>query len=702
MESRGAEASQLVDGTGPAGTAEGEGGASASADNGKHPRDKNETRHGSPQVEENFSGIYWDEWQPEIRYLIHHSEACISISDASSDSPEWREGPLVLKNNNEIELWNMTASFKDGRISWSNGSHWSKVQEPDESRKQIVPASTVAGKAVQVFDQEVESKLEKASALWDMASSVQSALLNRALTTTDAVFNQAVLSNEHWRQASNQEAPKRDGTMKVANQLCDAVDTNRDKVFDGPEMQQTFRGMVHEEVPPDAEKRLKEKPIQRWTEDDVSFWFAVLSRDDTLAFPVEDLDWEDTRQRARNLKIDGTRLQTLDAEGWQELGIRHPIVRIHLMSKVSEVAKQGAEILKKPANFQGQIRLNVKVKIIAVWDIDTVSQTFYCHFVVVCTTEGIRDIKTAKGVKIHSGNWEPRLRFLNQISTDTWHCSDQLTENGELQFTIRVEGQFSESYQLKNFPFDTQKLTLKMSTSHRDRKDGSVYPLAFAFDKESKVETNNFGASNVWSLQDWIEAAPELDEERPVLLIKMTARRYCGSYLWNVYFPLMLINLMCLTVWAVAYDDPGSRLQISLAMVLIAVAFKTQISDYLPRISYITTLDWYVIFSFVFQALVVAENGIMGLMARRYGEEEHDALVEADKWMGFVFLFLFCFLHIVAGSDSFCKLSTGKRKIASGTGGSGKRRASKDHSKVHPPLEDVTQLTSTTPPPEKS
>lgn len=66
----------------------------------------------------------------------------------------------------------------------------------------------------------------------------------------------------------------------------------------------------------------------------------------------------------------------------------------------------------------------------------------------------------------------------------------------------------------------------------------------------------------------------------------------------------------------------------SLTMVLTAVAFKLQIADSLPKLSYPTLIDWYVLASFFFIFSVVVQNVLMGL-AQNEQDEDRDKDIDA-------------------------------------------------------------------------
>jgi len=85
---------------------------------------------------------------------------------------------------------------------------------------------------------------------------------------------------------------------------------------------------------------------------------------------------------------------------------------------------------------------------------------------------------------------------------------------------------------------------------------------------------------------------------------------------------MIVINGLALGAFAVPRSDTADRMSVSMTMVLTAVAFKLQIADSLPDLSYLTLLDGWVLASFLFIAAVAVEN----IFAESHLADEEDEL----------------------------------------------------------------------------
>ena len=91
-------------------------------------------------------------------------------------------------------------------------------------------------------------------------------------------------------------------------------------------------------------------------------------------------------------------------------------------------------------------------------------------------------------------------------------------------------------------------------------------------------------------------------------------------YIWKLFLPMMLIVFMS---WAVFWIDPeqiGPRISLSLISMLNIIAYNFAISTFIPRISYLTLADKYIMgcLIIVFFALV---EGIGSSTLAAHGKE---------------------------------------------------------------------------------
>jgi hypothetical protein len=71
------------------------------------------------------------------------------------------------------------------------------------------------------------------------------------------------------------------------------------------------------------------------------------------------------------------------------------------------------------------------------------------------------------------------------------------------------------------------------------------------------------------------------------------------SILFNMMFALLVVDFMVWTAHGVPIGDLADRLSVNLTLLLTAMAFKFVLSDTLPPTPYLTTMERYVLWTFV-------------------------------------------------------------------------------------------------------
>jgi len=134
----------------------------------------------------------------------------------------------------------------------------------------------------------------------------------------------------------------------------------------------------------------------------------------------------------------------------------------------------------------------------------------------------------------------------------------------------------------------------------------------------SIINLGNFAASNVFTLSPlakfkFEETLPEESTSgkiRPICKIIMTVRRKPAFHSYNVNMPLLVIQVMTLSSFCIDREEVADRLQISVTMMLTAIAFKLQISDEIPHLSYLTLIGMLVLATFLFIFVIVIQNAV--------------------------------------------------------------------------------------------
>ena len=103
-------------------------------------------------------------------------------------------------------------------------------------------------------------------------------------------------------------------------------------------------------------------------------------------------------------------------------------------------------------------------------------------------------------------------------------------------------------------------------------------------------------------------------------------------YFGNIVFPNFLIVGGCFGAFVINRDEVADRLSVTVTLMLAAVAFRFVVSEYLPRVSYLTYMDYYLLTGFVSLVLLIFENAFAG--SSRLTPEQADSM---DDWCFTIF-----------------------------------------------------------------
>jgi len=211
----------------------------------------------------------------------------------------------------------------------------------------------------------------------------------------------------------------------------------------------------------------------------------------------------------------------------------------------------------------------------------------------------------------------------------------------------RLWGNFSQPLKLHDFPFDRQQLEVPIIAT-------GYTPEEVEMISYSEI-TNGIGrnlSNPDWSVINW-KAEPivfrpgsELMEPLAGFALSVTVERRYNFLVAKVIIPLILIMAMS---WVVFWMDPkdggSSQIGVGVTAMLTLVAFTFAISSNLPKVPYLTRLDYFVLFSTMLVFLSLAEVTFTSYQAR-IGRVELARSI--DRWARWCFPLMF--LLITMGS----------------------------------------------------
>jgi hypothetical protein len=90
-----------------------------------------------------------------------------------------------------------------------------------------------------------------------------------------------------------------------------------------------------------------------------------------------------------------------------------------------------------------------------------------------------------------------------------------------------------------------------------------------------------------------------LDEQCDTYTMQVVIHRESLNVLWNMCFSLFVIDCLVFTAHGIPIGDLADRLSVNLTLLLTAMAFKWVLNDGIPNVPYLTTMEIYVVLTFL-------------------------------------------------------------------------------------------------------
>eukprot|EP00483_Globobulimina_turgida_P001747 UN01749 len=161
-------------------------------------------------------------------------------------------------------------------------------------------------------------------------------------------------------------------------------------------------------------------------------------------------------------------------------------------------------------------------------------------------------------------------------------------------------------------------------------------------------------------LSPWID----FTGEQP-LSIRLRVERQPGFYFASIIIPNCLIVVAAFASFPIMIDDEdkqfiSDKLSISVTLMLTAVAFRYVITEQLPKVNYLTIMDYYLLEGFIMLTLLIFENAFVGITSWSPIENIHKR-EEIDVWVATIFCIIWSLTHvwwlIILFSKDFMRIS---------------------------------------------
>lgn len=314
--------------------------------------------------------------------------------------------------------------------------------------------------------------------------------------------------------------------------------------------------------------------------------------------------------------------------------------------------------LSRPGTQEQPTKVEVNVYVINIENIDDITQTFNIDFVFGLRWQDPRLIHSAakenqRCVYPLQKVWHPRMDIFNMRGIDSQLPKQvEVSARGQVRYIQRYYGRLSAHMNLHEFPFDHQMLPISfLSFGHGPQEMKLIFSAART-GHAKKFSTTNWRIEGGTPIIDTYKAESEHISADIVELVRFEyqfqAQRWLNYYVWKIFIPLLLIVFMS---WAVFWVSPlKMEVQVGLAAttILTLIAFLFSISNLLPKISYLTIMDQFVLICLVFvfaafiEAVYTCSLGV---------KKKIELALKIDRYARFVFpiTFAVCLLAFAVG-----------------------------------------------------
>jgi len=267
-----------------------------------------------------------------------------------------------------------------------------------------------------------------------------------------------------------------------------------------------------------------------------------------------------------------------------------------------------------------QYLVETQVIINKIGKIDTLNSTFYAELYLNVTW--LDDLNSR-----NNSTYDPKKHFnpnviianlIGEPVREEVHYELEKISQTEMKIIEKrkLNGTFWHEFDLKYFPIDVQSLNIEVKTNR------SLRDVKLIESKEKFSCLNPFALMNSeeWTIQSCLKTNAIITqneismENYSSFVVSITASRLPRFYFYNLFLLILLITVIGLTRFTVACDLPQVRLIIDQMVTLTLITFKSVVNANLPTISYLTSVDKYLLFSIVFIMLQCIYDAVIGVV----------------------------------------------------------------------------------------
>ncbi len=294
----------------------------------------------------------------------------------------------------------------------------------------------------------------------------------------------------------------------------------------------------------------------------------------------------------------------------------------------------------RPGRTEGPTRVEVSVAIIEITEIRDAEESYSVDFIFQAHWRDERlawDQAEAPEVAVLRYDlteiWHPRFVLMNEKGVDAripHHV--EVSPDGTVVQGQRYQGMMSTPLELRDFPSDSQRLPISVVAATHSPKEVELvvsYEHLLMLDRTPPAGwTLALGEPEIGVLK-----LSRADREMAQVTFYVDAHREASYFVWTMMLPLTLIVFMA---WMIFWIDPSilpPQVGIGTAAVFSMIAYRAALRITLPKVSYLTKADVFILGCTVIVFLALAHVVAAGRFATTGREELAQRMDRIGRWV---------------------------------------------------------------------